>query len=1011
MSRRKQKFPVHLKNEQLEGGETGREDCKSPEKLEESPLDTNDWEKLDIVPSGDVRVPVNGQVVHLPVSSHSPVSATGLCFGAATPASVRVMLSGPSKRNLIMPSGVNYSGSSHRSLTTPLSVTLSSSTSNSVKSAKNGLSGLGAHQHEAPSPPLSSSAITLLTTVTTSANLKRVPAVDDIKKERGKLDDDSSRGKSPAELPYTCPVCQEPFKSKRSFNAHIIVHCQLVNGSSSTCKRAIDLSASPSPDKKRLRENALNEQMESVQREFIAPVEDMSLPLDLSCRGSMATRNCERPAASSTPEPKGCIKIQEKDDAFSPPLSEHDPTETFNHSVLSDRGPLEDENENLVNEAREREKAFFNMAQNEQYLTEDSTGLDPPPPLPLYGAGGVVRHVRVSSDDGPPMVYSVRLHAEQVLVSRILGVNDETGDKIELYKCFMCSVAFPSVSRLQAHLSQHKQRFVCCKCSFSCDSRVQFSYHVQREHLSPAVQSRRDKVDARCDMSDDSSSAENTVTVAALLSALREKAQENRPLNLTPKDTYEEEEDDHGSEDSYPVSPSSESQEAGDLQEGGSGEDLFKMYTCRFCGKKFDRAFSCNRHERVHTGYKPCFCRVCGRGFSEPRNLRHHVIRFHSDGSLRHLIKRDRRKKGDEDSPTPSVSPVPLKYPESRLKDVLKETANKLISSSNIDMSGLSGKTNGLEITLTSKTLSDTASNYDDGIKRGVIRSPTPPQADLAKEHAAGDVTAAVTTYTTNLTKIIAASLDNSTRGSRRHPVFIDSFRNDELEPGEIRLDRRTKIIDDGESGRRLVIADDQSDESLDHSPHFSNYAPRLNIIQEPIDRDKALMPITDDIGRTFFECPYCHKLFGSTSDMNRHLDFHEDLRPYNCEYCDYSARTNSQLKVHKMRHEGIKLYSCDVCNYNGVTQSDLNRHKKTQSHIARSQNVCSMCGLGFYTASQKQVHVVQCHPEVEGASSLIQMSLGPPVAPLLSSSEYFPLTSTTPANAPPPPPATATAQ
>ena len=76
-----------------------------------------------------------------------------------------------------------------------------------------------------------------------------------------------------------------------------------------------------------------------------------------------------------------------------------------------------------------------------------------------------------------------------------------------------------------------------------------------------------------------------------------------------------------------------------------SNVEIFKMFSCRYCGKKFDRAFSCNRHERVHTGFKPCFCRICGRGFSEPRNLRHHVIRFHSDGSLRHLIKRDRRKR------------------------------------------------------------------------------------------------------------------------------------------------------------------------------------------------------------------------------------------------------------------------------------------------------------------------------------------------------------------------------
>lgn len=66
-------------------------------------------------------------------------------------------------------------------------------------------------------------------------------------------------------------------------------------------------------------------------------------------------------------------------------------------------------------------------------------------------------------------------------------MNDETGDKMELYKCFICRVAFPSVTRLQAHLSQHKQRFVCSKCNFSCDSRVTFSSHVQREHLSDTI--------------------------------------------------------------------------------------------------------------------------------------------------------------------------------------------------------------------------------------------------------------------------------------------------------------------------------------------------------------------------------------------------------------------------------------------------------------------------------------------------------------------------------------------
>ncbi len=56
-------------------------------------------------------------------------------------------------------------------------------------------------------------------------------------------------------------------------------------------------------------------------------------------------------------------------------------------------------------------------------------------------------------------------------------------------------------------------------------------------------------------------------------------------------------------------------------------------YVCQYCNKTFFRLFSLQRHEQVHTGLKPCFCKECGKGFSEPRNLRQHMIRYHSDHS------------------------------------------------------------------------------------------------------------------------------------------------------------------------------------------------------------------------------------------------------------------------------------------------------------------------------------------------------------------------------------------
>ena len=47
------------------------------------------------------------------------------------------------------------------------------------------------------------------------------------------------------------------------------------------------------------------------------------------------------------------------------------------------------------------------------FLTEDSTGLEACP-LPIVGSSGDVKKIKVASDEGAPMVYKVKYHAEQV---------------------------------------------------------------------------------------------------------------------------------------------------------------------------------------------------------------------------------------------------------------------------------------------------------------------------------------------------------------------------------------------------------------------------------------------------------------------------------------------------------------------------------------------------------------------------------------------------------------------
>ncbi|XP_053200783.1 myoneurin-like [Panonychus citri] len=148
------------------------------------------------------------------------------------------------------------------------------------------------------------------------------------------------------------------------------------------------------------------------------------------------------------------------------------------------------------------------------------------------------------------------------------------------------------------------------------------------------------------------------------------------------------------------------------------------------------------------------------------------------------------------------------------------------------------------------------------------------------------------------------------------------------------------------------------------HGAFFSNYSPRLALVDKVLKRSKQSKPMIGPDGRYLYPCDHCQKTFCSSSDLNRHIGFHEskDIRPFKCEFCDYQSRTNSQLKVHVMRHAGIKQYLCHTCNYNGVTQSDLNRHRKTQSHKSRSGNICSICSLGFSTATLLEDHIFKFH-------------------------------------------------
>ncbi|KAM9384213.1 uncharacterized protein KZ484_006087 [Pholidichthys leucotaenia] len=55
------------------------------------------------------------------------------------------------------------------------------------------------------------------------------------------------------------------------------------------------------------------------------------------------------------------------------------------------------------------------------------------------------------------------------------------------------------------------------------------------------------------------------------------------------------------------------------------GDGSERPYGCHLCGKRFRRAETLRRHNRVHTGEKPHACEICGKMFREPFHLTKHL--------------------------------------------------------------------------------------------------------------------------------------------------------------------------------------------------------------------------------------------------------------------------------------------------------------------------------------------------------------------------------------------------
>lgn len=262
---------------------------------------------------------------------------------------------------------------------------------------------------------------------------------------------------------------------------------------------------------------------------------------------------------------------------------------------------------------------------------------------------------------------SMKLQAEVPLASKVDVVNPLTEQQYTLYKCGICGETQPSVRGLCEHLQAHARAVKehhCDKCGAVFKWRSQLAVHEQvhqvmegKAGLPPAgLPVLNPLPDAL--IGEPRVSFDQALQLGALAAGhfLQPGALPNiaMSLPLTMPGTTSVAPSSTSSMPEFTSHAPPPPPRASVGSKGGSGgasscpsssqeAGMRLPFQCSYCSKSFDRIFSLQRHERIHTGVKPCYCKACGRGFSERRNLRHHIIRFHSDVSQRDQLRRRRR--------------------------------------------------------------------------------------------------------------------------------------------------------------------------------------------------------------------------------------------------------------------------------------------------------------------------------------------------------------------------------
>lgn len=147
--------------------------------------------------------------------------------------------------------------------------------------------------------------------------------------------------------------------------------------------------------------------------------------------------------------------------------------------------------------------------------------------------------------------------------------------------------------------------------------------------------------------------------------------------------------------------------------------------------------------------------------------------------------------------------------------------------------------------------------------------------------------------------------------------------------------------------------------EQLPNSPKTSGEDSKNGVTTNAESEVRSTSPIGNSQGQ--FVCEVCNKTFRRKAYLRKHMNNHNDDRPYPCQYCGKVFRSLTNRAKHVLNHAvGPKTFICNVCGNGFANKGSLDRHARIHTGEIYS---CKHCSSTFYSSPGLTRHINKCHP------------------------------------------------